>query len=90
MKRLFVLIVVLVSLAAVPALALAPPLSVAAQQAQEEPAVVIEDSEEAAEDVAWTFRFMVPTLMVLTLILAVGLVAWYQRGFSRRFRVREE
>lgn len=88
MKRLAALVLVLMSLA-VPASALAPVPTVAVQQAQDEPAVVIEDSEGAPEEEAWTFRFLVPTLMALTLALVVGLIFWYQRGFSRRYRVRD-
>jgi hypothetical protein len=88
MKRLAALVLVLMSLA-LPAHALSVAPSVAAQQAQEEPAVVIDDSEELPEDAAWTFRFLVPILMALTVLLVVGLVVWYQRGFVRRYRVRE-
>lgn len=88
MMRLAVL-VLLFLVVAVPAQAVPANPTVVAQQAQEEPAVVIEDSEGAPEDEAWTFRYLVPTLMVLTLALVVGLVAWYQRGFSGRYRVRE-
>ena len=51
------------------------------------PAVVIEDEEGAAEDVAWTFRFLVPTLMVLTLLLVVGLLIAYQLRLKRRYKV---
>ena len=87
MKRLIPIVLALMSFGAIPAFASSPPVVV--QVAQEEPAVVIEDSDPAAEDVAWTFRFLVPTLMAITLILTVGVVVWYQRGFSRRYRVRE-
>ena len=74
---------------AMPAQALSPGTSAIAQQAQEEPAVVIEDGEGTPEDVAWTFRFLVPTLMALTVLLVVGLIVWYQRGFNKRYRVSE-
>ena len=88
MKRLAALVLAMMSLA-LPAQAVTALPSVAAQQAQEGPAVVIEDDEGVPEDAAWTFRFLVPTLMALTLVLVVGMVVWYQRGFSRRYRVRE-
>ena len=88
MKRLSLVVLLLVA-SAVPAQASLPLPPVAAQQAQEEPAIVIDDSESAPEDVAWTFRYLVPTLMALTLIMVVGLVVWYQRGFARRYKVRE-
>ena len=87
-KRLGVLVLVLLSVA-VPAQAIAAVPSIPAQQAQDEPAVVIDDTEGAPEETAWTFRFLVPMLMVLTLVMVVGLVAWYQRGFRGRYRVRE-
>jgi len=88
MKRLAALVLVLMSLA-VPASALSPTPTVALQQAQDEPAVVIEDSEGVPEEEAWTFRFLVPALMVITLGLVVGLVIWYQQGFKSRYRIRD-
>jgi len=88
MKRLAALVLVLMSLA-VPASALSPTPTVALQQAQDEPAVVIEDSEGVPEAEAWTFRFLVPALMVITLGLVVGLVIWYQQGFKSRYRIRD-
>ena len=88
MKRLAALVLLMLSLA-VPAQALTPAPAVSLQIAQEEPAIVIDDSEGAPEDAAWTFRFLVPTLMVLTLLLVFGLVVWYQAGFNRRYRVRD-
>lgn len=88
MKRPIVLVLVLVSLA-LPAQAFAAVPSVSAQQVQDEPAVVIDDSEGIPEEEAWTFRFLVPTLMVLTLAMVVGLAVWYQRGIGR-YRVRSE
>ena len=88
MKRLAALVLVLMSLA-VPASALSPTPTVALQQAQDEPAVVIEDSEGVPGEEAWTFRFLVPALMVITLGLVVGLVIWYQQGFKSRYRIRD-
>lgn len=87
MKRLAALVLVLMSLA-VPAQAFTPSPGGLMQIAQEEPAIVIDDSEGAPEDTAWTFRFLVPTLMVMTLALVVGLIVWYQQGFKGRYRVR--
>ncbi|MBT8203565.1 MAG: hypothetical protein HKN74_01965 [Acidimicrobiia bacterium] len=88
MKR-FVAILMLFMAVALPAQALTPSVDVPTQLAQEEPAVVIDDSEGAPEDDAWTFRFLVPTLLVMTLALVVGLFAWYQLGFNRKYRVRD-
>lgn len=53
----------------------------------QDPAVVIDDEEGAPEDVAWTFRFLVPTLLVLTLLLVVGLLVAYQLRLKRRYKV---
>jgi hypothetical protein len=88
MKRFAPLVLVFVSLAA-PAHAVTVVPSVATQQAQDGPAVVIDDSGALPEEEAWTFRFLVPTLMVLTLVMVVGLVVWYQRGLNSRYRIRD-
>ena len=88
MKRLAALVLLLLAMA-MPAQALAPGSSVTAQIAQDAPAVVIDDSEGAPEEEAWTFRFLVPTLMVMTLALVVGLFVWYQQKFNRRYRIRD-
>ncbi|MBT8164776.1 MAG: hypothetical protein HKO63_11180 [Acidimicrobiia bacterium] len=88
MKRFAALVFVLVSLA-VPAHAVTVVPSVAAQQAQDGPAIVIDDSGDLPEEEAWTFRFLVPTLMVMALAMVVGLVVWYQRGLNSRYRIRD-
>jgi hypothetical protein len=88
MKR-FVALVLLIFTVAAPVQALTPVQGVSLQIAQEEPAVVLDDSEGAPEETAWTFRFLVPTLMVLTVALVGGLIVWYQQGFNRRYRVRD-
>lgn len=88
MRRLIVAILVIVTLGA-PAPALASDLGPVFQQAQdvEQPAVVIEEDEAAPEEIAWTFRFMVPTLWLLTALLLVGTLFAYQRRLRKRFRV---
>ena len=88
MKRLAALVLLLMSLA-VPAQAITALPTVATQQAQDGPAVVIDDSGGLPEEEAWTFRFLVPTLMLLTLVMVVGLVVWYQRGLNSRYRIRD-
>ncbi len=88
MKRLAALVLVLVSLA-VPAHAVTVVPSVASQQAQDGPAIVIDDSEALPEEEAWTFRFLVPTLMVMAVAMVLGLIVWYQQGLNRRYRVRD-
>ena len=86
------LIALLISiLLATPAAAMAAPAQVSADvvaQAQEEPAVVIPDSEPAAEEQAWTFRFLVPALLVAALAL-VGVTSYKYRDLKRRYRVVE-
>ena len=87
-KRLAALVLVLMALA-VPAQAVTIVPSVTGQQAQDGPAIVIDDSEGLPEEEAWTFRFLVPTLMVMALAMVVGLIVWYQRGVNSRYRVRD-
>jgi len=88
MKRLAALVLVLMTLA-IPAQAVTIVPPVTGQQAQDGPAVVIDDSGGLPEEEAWTFRFLVPTLMVMALAMVVGLVVWYQRGVNGRYRVRD-
>ncbi|MDH3606328.1 MAG: hypothetical protein OER12_04975 [Acidimicrobiia bacterium] len=88
MKRLLALVLLIMAVA-VPAQAATVGPSTVAQQAQEEPAVVIDDSEGLPEEAAWTFRFLVPTLLALTLALVAGLFFRYQRGFKGRYRIRQ-
>jgi hypothetical protein len=60
---------------------------VVAQQ-QDEPAVVIPDTEPAPEERAWTFRFLVPALLVAALAL-VAVTVYKYRDLNRRYRVTE-
>ena len=70
MRRLIVVILAFLTLA-VPGPAGAGSLGPVLQQAQdvEQPAVVIEEDEEAPKELAWTFRFLVPILWLLTALL---------------------
>ena len=44
-----------------------------------EPAVILEDSGEVEPEPAWTFRYLVPTFLALTLIgIGVTGYRWYQ------------
>lgn len=61
--------------------------------AQEEPApeegpavIVDEEAEPPAED-AWTFRFLVPALLVMTGIALAGVVIAYRVRVQGRYRV---
>ena len=53
----------------------------------EQPAVVIEEDEAAPEEIAWTFRFLVPMLWLLTALVVVGTLVAYRRRLNKRFRV---
>lgn len=53
------------------------------------PVVIIgEEAEPPAED-AWTFRFLVPTLLVLTGIVVVGVLVGYAVRIKGRYRVTQ-
>jgi hypothetical protein len=88
MRRLIVVILAFLTLA-MPGPAGAGSLGPVLQQAQdvEQPAVVIEENEEAPKELAWTFRFLVPILWLLTALLVVGTVLSYRRRLKKRFRV---
>ena len=88
-KRLTALVLILMSLAVPVQAASFPAPVVVAQHAQDEPAVVVDNTVGLPTEPAWTFRFLVPTLMVLSLAMVVGLIVWYQRGFNGRYRVRQ-
>lgn len=88
MRRLIVVILAFLTLA-VPGPAGAGRGGPVLQQAQdvEQPAVVIEENEEAPKELAWTFRFLVPILWLLTALLVVATVFSYRRRLKKRFRV---
>ena len=57
--------------------------------AEEGPVVVVgEEAEPPAED-AWTFRYLVPTLLVLTGVVVVGVVFAYGIRVKGRYRVSQ-
>ena len=68
---------------------------VAPAMAQEEmtdenaPAVVIEDDAPAVEEDAWTFRYLVPTLMGATGIAILGVALGYAVRVRGRYRVTQ-
>ena len=68
-------------------------LGVAPAIAQEEmtgdnaPAVVIEDESAAIEEAAWTFRFLIPTLLGITGLAVVGVGLGYVVRVRGRYRV---
>lgn len=53
----------------------------------QEPAVVVSDGAAPADDPAWTFRYLVPTLIVVSGTALAGLVVWYGLGVKGRYRV---
>jgi hypothetical protein len=56
--------------------------------ADEQPALPIAETESAAEaEEAWTFRFLVPTLLVIALVAIVGTVLLYAVRVRGRYRV---
>jgi len=70
-------------------------LGVTPVMAQEEvtdenaPAVVIEDDAPAVEEDAWTFRYLVPTLMGATGIAILGVALGYAVRVRGRYRVTQ-
>lgn len=88
MRRTILVILALLTLA-MPGPAAAANLGPSFQQAQdvEQPAIVIEDEEGAPEEEAWTFRFLVPTLWLLTAVLLIGTYIAYRRRLKKRFQV---
>ena len=53
------------------------------------PAVVIEDAPEAFEEEAWTFRYLVPTLIGVTGIVIIGVALGYALRVGSRYRVTQ-
>ena len=88
MRRLIIAILVFLTLA-VPGPAGASNLGPSFQQAQdvEQPAIVIEEDEGTPEEEAWTFRFLVPMLWLLTALFVVGTLFAYKRRLGKHFRV---
>ena len=83
---------VLVMLLAVPAAASATdaPSEEAPAPAEftgDEPAVVLEDAAPADEEPAWTFRFLVPTVLAIAVAGVVATIAVYALRIRGRYRV---
>lgn len=53
----------------------------------EEPAVVVSDAADAAEEEAWTFRFLVPVLLVLTALTLAAVLYAFGSRVRGRYRV---
>jgi len=53
----------------------------------EGPAVVLEDEAEEESDEAWTFRYLVPTLMVGSAVVVLAVLVGYGIRIRGRYRV---
>jgi hypothetical protein len=53
-----------------------------------EPAVILDSTEGAEPEPAWTFRYLVPTFLVLTL-LGVGVTAFRWFRLRSRYQIVE-
>ncbi len=53
----------------------------------QQPAVLVSEAGEPAEDAAWTFRFLVPTLAVVSAIVLLLTGAGYAIRVRGRYRV---
>jgi hypothetical protein len=53
------------------------------------PAVVLDDGPEALEEEAWTFRFLVPTLLLVTAIAVPLVIVGYGIRVRARYRVTQ-
>jgi len=47
----------------------------------------IAETEDAIEDEAWTFRFLVPSALILSVIVIIGAIIWYGVRIQARYRV---
>ena len=55
------------------------------------PAIVIEEPPEQIEDVAWTYRFLIPTTVAIATLVILGNVIQYFRQVTRkRYKVIEK
>jgi hypothetical protein len=87
------LLVLALGLMAAPAAVAAPAITVEAQAAAEAavtaaPAVEFDPNPAAEEEVpAWTYRFLIPTFIAITILLVVGTVVQY---FNKVVRARYE
>ena len=55
------------------------------------PAIVIEEPPEQIEDVAWTYRFLIPTTVAIATLVILGNVSQYFRQKKKkRYKVIEK
>ena len=65
----------------------APVTTEATYEPGTEPAIVVSDGGADEDDPAWTFRYLVPTLIVVSGLALLGLFVWYGLGVKGRYRV---
>jgi len=61
--------------------------STATTGAGDAPAVVVDTTPAAVEQDAWTFRFLVPTVLAISGIALIGVLAGYGLRVRGRYRV---
>jgi len=55
------------------------------------PAIIIEEPVEQIEDVAWTYRFLIPTTVAIATLVILGNIIQYFRQVTRkRYKVIEK
>jgi len=70
-------------------LGVAPAFAQEGEMNSDGPAVVLEDEAGAPEEEAWTFRFLVPTLLGITGLAVAGVAIGYGVRVRGRYRVVE-
>ena len=68
-------------------LGVAPAIAQEGMTGENAPAVVIEEESAAVEEAAWTFRFLIPTLLGITGLAVVGVGLGYVVRVRGRYRV---
>jgi len=81
--------ILLVLCAALLALGLTPALAQEDMTGEDAPAVVLETESEPPEEEAWTFRFLVPTLLVATAVAVPLVIVAYGVRVRSRYRVTQ-
>ena len=55
------------------------------------PAIIVEEPPEQIEDVAWTYKFLIPTTVAIATLVILGNVIQYFRQVTRkRYKVIEK
>ena len=86
MKRSSTPILILLLMVAILTVGLAP-LAAAQEGGVIEPAVVISDDAGDTDDPAWTFRYLVPTVLAISVVVLLLTVLLYGVRLRGRYRV---